>query len=431
MTELLAPAGSYESLVAAVNAGADAVYMGGTRFGARAYAQNPETDRFIDGIRYAHRYGSKVYMTVNTLFKPGEIKELKEYIKPYYHSGVDAVLVQDLGALKVLRESYPDLPIHASTQMTVANVDSAIFLKRLGLTRVVPARELSLAEIKKIRDEAQIEVETFVHGALCYCYSGQCLMSSLIGGRSGNRGRCAQPCRLEYEACGGPATKTLLSLKDLCSIDFLPQLVRAGIDSFKIEGRMKSPRYTAGVTEVWRKYIDLYERSGENGYRVDPKDRKMLSDLYDRGGFTEGYYFEHNGKDMMAWEDRRDRFGQNEDLYEYLDDKYVNSIRKIFIEGRVLVRQGCELELNASAKGHKPCRVTMNMPDRARNRALTEGDIIKQLEKTGGTCFEWTRIEVDTDGESFVPVGVLNELRRGVLTALQKEIDHESERIVQ
>lgn len=430
MIELLAPAGSYESLVAAVNAGADAVYMGGTKFGARAYAENPEEDRFIEGLKYAHRYGAKVYMTVNTLFKPREISQLADYIKPYYLAGVDAVLVQDFGALKVLRENYPELEIHASTQMTATNVYSAKFLKEKGLTRVVPARELSLAEIRRIKDEVGIEVETFVHGALCYCYSGQCLMSSLIGGRSGNRGRCAQPCRLEYSASldGYRDPFTLLSLKDLCSIDLLPRLAKAGIDSFKIEGRMKSPRYTAGVTEVWRKYIDLYEREGAEGYSVDPADKKMLSDLFDRGGFTEGYYFEHNGPDMMAWKERRDRFGQNDELYAYLDDKYVNAVRKIRIKGAATIRQDRSIQLSAIAQGHKPCAVKADKPDKALKRALTEADIRKQLEKTGGTIFEWEELTIDTDGESFVPMGALNEMRRTVLEALQEEIDNENKR---
>lgn len=428
MIELLAPAGSYESLAAAVNAGADAVYMGGTRFGARAYADNPEQDRFIDGIKYAHRYGAKVYMTVNTLFKPAEIHELAEYIKPYYCAGVDALIVQDLGAVKILRENYPDLPLHASTQMTAVNVYSANYLKRLGISRVVPARELSLAEIKKIKEESGIEVETFVHGALCYCYSGQCLMSSLIGGRSGNRGRCAQPCRLEYEIHG--RTLPLLSLKDLCSIDIIPVLAEAGIDSFKIEGRMKSPRYTAGVTAVWRKYIDLYEKYGKENYRVDNEDRKMLSDLYDRGGFTEGYYHKHNGPAMMAWDERKDRFGMNEELYAYLDDRYINSIKKIPIKGVITIRQDRSIQLSAIADGHKPAAVKAGKPDKAKNRALTENDIRKQIEKTGGTCFEWKDLTVDTDGDSFVPMGALNEMRRTVLAALQEEIEHESERIM-
>jgi len=430
--ELLAPAGSYESLVAAVNAGADAVYMGGTRFGARAYADNPETDRFIDGIKYAHRYKVKVYMTVNTLFKPSEISELKEYIRPYYEAGVDGIIVQDLGAVQVLRENYPDLKFHASTQMTVANVYSAKLLKELGLTRVVPARELSLAEIKKIKDTG-IEVETFVHGALCYCYSGQCLMSSLIGGRSGNRGRCAQPCRLEYTVPnkGYKDPFTLLSLKDLCSIRLLPQLAKAGIDSLKIEGRMKSPRYTAGVTAVWRKYIDLLENVGEEGFKVSPEDIKMLSDIYDRGGTTDGYYFEHNGPDMMAWEDRKDRFGQNEELYAYLDETYVNTIRKIPIKGVVTIRQDRSIQLSAIASGYKPCAIKADRPDKAVNRALTEADILKQLTKTGGTMFEWEELTVDTDGDSFVPMGALNEMRRTVLGALQEEIDHECMRPLQ
>ena len=426
--ELLAPAGSVESLKAAVNAGADAVYMGGIRFSARAYADNAGEDDFIEGIRYAHRYGAKVYMTVNTLFKPDELNELISYIKPYYKAGVDAVLVQDLGVLNVLKNAFPDLPLHASTQMTITNKHGARFLKELGLTRIVPAREISLAEIKDIKENVDIEVETFVHGALCYCYSGQCLMSSLIGGRSGNRGRCAQPCRLEYSVKGYDEPFTLLSLKDLCSIDILPQLAAAGIDSLKIEGRMKSPRYTAGVTEIWRKYIDILEREGAGNYRVDPKDKKMLSDLFDRGGFTDGYYFEHNGQDMMAWHERRDRFGQNEELYSYLDEKYVNAIRKLQIKGAITIRQDRSIQLSAIASGHKPCAVKAGKPDKAINRALTEDDIRKQMEKTGGTIFEWEELTVDTDGESFVPMGALNEMRRTVLTALQKEIDNESKR---
>ncbi len=425
MIELLAPAGSYESLRAAVNAGADAVYMGGTRFGARAYADNPETDRFIEGLTYAHRYKVRVYMTVNTLFKPCELEELTDFIRPYYEAGVDAVLVQDLGALRILRENYPDLDLHASTQMTVANSYSAGLLKEAGITRVVPARELSLAEISKIKKEADIEVETFVHGALCYCYSGQCLMSSLIGGRSGNRGRCAQPCRLEYGLAGAHSGDpfSLMSLKDLCSIELLPRLAQAGIDSFKIEGRMKSPRYTAGVTEVWRKYIDLYEREGAEGYHVEPKDRQMLSSLYDRGGFTDGYYFKYNGPDMMAREERRDRFGQNEDLYAYLDDRYVNAVRKIPIRGAAVIRSDRSIHMSAIAQGYKPCAVKADRPDKAVRRALTEADIRKQLEKTGGTFFEWEDLTIDTDGECFVPIGALNEMRRTVLGALQDEID--------
>lgn len=418
MTELLAPAGSYESLVAAVNAGADAVYMGGSRFGARAFADNPEEDKFIDGLHYAHLHGAKVYMTVNTLFKDRELNELVDFIMPYYREGVDAVLVQDVGALRVLREALPDLPIHASTQMTVANVYSAMLLKECGITRVVPARELSLAEVKRIKEEAGIEVETFVHGALCYSYSGQCLMSSLIGGRSGNRGRCAQTCRLDYHTDEWEGK--LLSLKDLCALDILPDLIDAGIDSFKIEGRMKSPRYTAGVTQVWRKYIDMYHKYGRKAYRVEEADREMLSDLFDRGGFTEGYYYEHNGRDMMAWDPKKARLSQ-EELYSYLDEKYVNCVKKIPIKGDAIIRLGTKIQLSARALG-KAVSVSGDSPDAAKNKALSEADIRKQLEKTGSTVWEWASLRIDTDGKAFVPMGVLNEMRRQALDALMKEV---------
>ena len=421
MIELLAPAGSYESLTAAVNAGADAVYMGGTRFGARAYAENPQEEMFIQGLQYAHRYGVKVYMTVNTLFKPREIDELIDYLEPYYLAGLDAVLVQDFGALKVIREHFPDLPVHASTQMTVANFYSAELLKELGVTRVVPARELSLPEIRRIK-ETGIEVETFVHGALCYCYSGQCLMSSLIGGRSGNRGRCAQPCRLEYAAEGrNQLAPELLSLRDLCSIDLLPKLADAGIDSLKIEGRMRSPRYTAGVTSVWRKYLDLL-RSGRP-YAVDPKDRELLLNLYNRGEFTDGYYLRHNGPEMMCADARIAR-DNPEELYAFLDTQYVKSIRKVMLTGEAVVRHDRILQFSAKADGYRPVAVTGPKPETAVKMAMTETDIIKQLKKTGGTPYEFAKITVDTDGESFVPIAVLNEVRRQLIAAVEEVIQN-------
>ena len=230
--ELLAPAGSFASLKAAVAAGADAVYMGGARFGARAYAQNADQDEMIAAIEYAHLHGCRLYMTVNTLFKENELGELYEYLLPYYKAGLDGVIVQDLGALSFIREHFPGIELHASTQMTITSVYGAKELKRLGCCRVVPAREVSLEEIRRIYDETGMDIETFVHGALCYCYSGQCLMSSLIGGRSGNRGRCAQPCRLPYRVYGqenGTAVnkedqKCVLSMKDLCTLDILPQI---------------------------------------------------------------------------------------------------------------------------------------------------------------------------------------------------------------
>lgn len=302
MAELLAPAGSYESLTAAVNAGADAVYMGGRLFGARAYAKNPDEEQLIRGVEYCHLHGRKFYLTVNTLLKEKELrKTLYDFLSPYYEAGIDGVIVQDPGVLLALGNWFPDLPLHASTQMSVTSLEGAKFLKQKGVVRIVPARELSLEEIRRIIDETGMEVETFVHGAMCFSYSGRCLFSSLLGGRSGNRGRCAQPCRLPYTLSGMGKTDFgyLLSMKDLCALEMLPSLLKAGIASFKIEGRMKSPEYTAGVVSVYRKYLDLAGKTGEASLKVSKEDQRMLMDLYNRGGFSQGYYRIPNGPSMI------------------------------------------------------------------------------------------------------------------------------------
>lgn len=307
-TEILAPAGSYESLLAAIHNGADAIYLGGASFGARALAGNFTTDQLKEAIDYVHYHGKKIYLTVNTLLKHYELEEqLYEYILPFYEHGIDAVIVQDIGVLRYLHRHFPCLEFHASTQMSVTNVEAAKLLKQYGVTRIVPARELSLEEIWKIKQECQMEIESFVHGALCYCYSGHCLLSSMIGGRSGNRGRCAQPCRLPYETKtedGKVLSKAKdsyrLSLKDLCAIEEIPDMVKHGVDSFKIEGRMKKPEYVAMVTKMYRKYLDQYLQKPENLYAVSEDDYKQLMELYNRGGFTDGYYTKHNGKDMVS-----------------------------------------------------------------------------------------------------------------------------------
>ncbi len=280
--ELLAPAGSYEALEAAFSAGADAVYIGGSQFGARAYADNLDEEKMCRAIDLAHLQGKKLYLTVNTLLKDSEIEEqLFRYLLPYYREGLDGVIVQDFGVLELIREAFPLLPIHASTQMAVTGASGARVLEELGVKRVVTARELSLAEISDIRKQTNIEIESFVHGALCYCYSGQCLMSSLIGGRSGNRGRCAQPCRLPYEVfekgkrLNSDKTAYPLNTKDMCTLELLPEIIRAGVTSLKIEGRMKKPEYTAGVVSVYRKYLDLYRENPEN-YQVQKADLKLL-----------------------------------------------------------------------------------------------------------------------------------------------------------
>ena len=317
--ELLAPAGSLEAAKAAVNAGADAIYMGGPLFSARAYAESAGTDMLSEAIQYCHLRGVKVYMTLNTLMKDAEMNGLYEYLLPYYQEGIDAVIVQDLGVLRFVRAQFPDLPIHASTQMTVTGRYSAALLKRLGASRIVTARELSLQEIRTISEHVDIEIESFIHGALCYCYSGQCLMSSMLGGRSGNRGRCAGPCRLSYEvfdengkrllAKSGAGEERLgvreskarmdakagtsgfrtsavsaktdaggtyvLSMKDFNTLADLPKLLSAGVMSLKIEGRMKPPLYVASVVSVYRKYLDrcIEEMSRTRTERTADADR--------------------------------------------------------------------------------------------------------------------------------------------------------------
>lgn len=292
--EILAPAGSMESLYAAVNAGCDAVYMGGGRFGARAYADNPDCEELISAINYCHLHDVKLYMTVNTLLKDSEINSLYEYIKPYYEAGLDAAIVQDTGVMYLLHKWFKDLKLHASTQMALTTGQSADMLKNYGVTRIIPARELSLSELRHIRSVTDIEVEVFVHGALCYCYSGQCLFSSMLGTRSGNRGRCTQPCRLPYLS---DHNSYILSMKELCALPYIGELIEAGVSSFKIEGRMKRPAYTAFVTAMYRKYVNLYKELGKDEYSGYIKkheqellhDIELLAEVYNREGFTCGY----------------------------------------------------------------------------------------------------------------------------------------------
>lgn len=481
--EILAPAGSMESMMAAVHAGADAIYMGGSRFGARAYADNPEEDRFLEAIDYAHLHGCRLYMTVNTLVKEEELDQLYGFLKPYYERGLDAVIVQDLGVWKFIREHFPDLPIHASTQMTVTGWRSAKILKEMGATRVVTARELSLQEIAQIRDHVDVEIESFVHGALCYCYSGQCLLSSLIGGRSGNRGRCAQPCRLPYDVltAGGKPVQSaakqnsgkqnygkqdfgrhgsgrqnagkngaysqhgaqqkatpqdnryVLSLKDLCTLDILPDIIESGVYSLKIEGRMKSPRYTAGVVSIYRKYVDYYLEHGRDGYKVDPADRKMLLDLFDRGGFTDGYYLHHNGREMVALKEKPAFREANQALFDRLDRDYVEKKNQEPLSGHVVVKEGEPLKLSLwcseperlleeAAEQNPYVEVTGAEVQTAQNRPMGEDKLLKQLSKTGNTPFYLENLTAEIEGNCFVPVQALNELRREALEQMENKL---------
>lgn len=297
-TEILAPAGNYDAVRAAVNAHADAIYLGGSMFSARAFADNFDEKELLDTIDYCHTFDVKVYMAINTLLKNEEIKRLPEYVKPFYREGVDGIIVQDMGVAGVLSACFPDLPLHGSTQLSVSSEYGAAFLKKIGMTRFVPSRELSLDEIRAIKDKVNIEIETFVHGAMCYSYSGRCLMSSYAGGRSGNRGRCAQPCRKKYRL--GDESAYMLSLKDMCMLQDIDKLMDAGIDSFKIEGRMKKPEYVAATTYAYKEIRDAYLSGCKDLKKIASGYEDMLRDVYNRGGFYSGYYFTAHGRQMLA-----------------------------------------------------------------------------------------------------------------------------------
>ena len=427
MTELLAPAGSYEAFKAALTAGADAVYLGGNRFGARAYAQNFDENTLILALDEAHIRGKKIYLTVNTLFKDAELNELYDYLLPYYKAGLDAVIVQDLGALKLIRERFPDMHIHVSTQMTASGVYSAKLLEQAGAVRIVPPRELSLKEIRKIHKETCLEIECFVHGALCYCYSGQCLMSSFIGGRSGNRGKCAQPCRLPYEVYEGPKkiskenNSYALNTKDICTLEILPDLIDAGVCSFKIEGRMKRPEYTAGVTSIYRKYIDIIEKGEE--YRVQKEDIQFLYDLFNRDGFSKSYYFMHNGPALMALENRKASAGdirRTDGLYRYINENIIAVERKTGLDAKAEV--STDRAVMTVTDGKTSFTAVSQEVQPAISRALDEDTVRKQLTKSGGTAFAVNLLSVGIEGQAFMTVKALNELRRNALAGFEKTL---------
>lgn len=410
---------------------------------------------------------------------------LYTYLEPLYKNGLDAVIVQDVGVLEVIRAAFPEMDIHASTQMTITGARGAGFFKECGAVRVVPARELSLEEIRYMKQETGMEIECFVHGALCYCYSGQCLMSSLIGGRSGNRGQCAQPCRLPYSV--GGTKGHLLSLKDICTLDLIPELIEAGIDSFKIEGRMKGPEYVAGVTSMYRKYVDLYQKVGKEKYSVSVKDQEMLMDLYNRGGFHTGYYHQQNGRDMVFAE-RPNHAGvpalkilsqkgskaagcaltdihkgdvlsfPKKGNYTFGTDLKKNSRMEIPVPKGVHLKKDCILfrirneklltGLQKFCSGRKQEKIygflsllpgkfaefTVGMGEvsvqvfsgipveRAEKSPLDGTRIRKQLEKTGNTEFVFEQLEIALEEDVFLPMQQINEMRREALEKLRKKI---------
>lgn len=517
--EILAPAGSVEGMRAAVAAGCDAVYMGGSRFGARAYAQNPEEDEMLEALAYCHLHGVKLYMTVNTLLKSREIENsLFSFLHPYYEAGLDAVIVQDMGVLRFISRYFPELPIHASTQMSLTMGQGAEEMKKYHVTRMVPARELSIEELSSMRKDTELELEVFVHGALCYCYSGQCLFSSMLGGRSGNRGRCAQPCRMPYRSVEAKTNAPyLLSPKELCNIALLPELIEAGVDSFKIEGRMKRPEYTAFVTSVYRKYVDLYCSMGAEGYRnylVEhnrewQEDLRCLAELYNRDGFTHGYLageagdiskrsFGSKGKMLAALRPKHGgvcvgkvlsvskhevvyqtthklsaqdvvefRDDRQQPSYEYTIGEGVEAGRKVTAryqkgsriqkgdkvyrtkDARLLAAIGeqylekeSELPISAVfvAVQGKPVQLALTHEGRfsgdrfvvecrgeicqkAEKQPAVEESVRKVLNQTGDSPFYFENLEIQLEGEVFLPVKVLKNLRRQALEKLKEEIE--------
>lgn len=531
--ELLAPAGSFDAMRAAINAGADAVYMGGSKFGARAYAENPDEDGMIKAIEFCHLRGRRLYMTVNTLFKENELFDgLYDFLLPYYRAGLDAVIVQDTGAVRFISENFPGLDIHLSTQCTITMPEGAENIcnglqkcqekAASSITRLVPARELSLEELENMRKKTKLEIEVFIHGALCYCYSGQCLLSSMAGGRSGNRGRCAQPCRRLYSVLTDEGAQDdfglkgyYLSPKDMCALPYIHKMIEAGIDSFKIEGRMKSPEYVAGVVSVYRYFIDRYYELGTAGYEdwlsKHPSELEnavdKLRELYNRGGFNNGYLYQHNGRDMMSLSrpnhsgikvgevvkcegrkayirlseavgkgdvleirsrkaltegSRYDKAGisvnQEKAIYEFTSGEPYNSgvqfsiltmkdrqatpglevfrtknaalldgLDKKYLEKDVLIPVrmkysaglGRETLLSIIAESGESFSVSGNIPDEAKNAPTTREGVIKQLKKLGDTEFEAGDIDVEIDGNLFIPVGELNRLRREAVDGLR------------
>lgn len=398
--ELLAPAGNLEILKGVIESGADAVYVGGSIFGARAYANNFTEEELLEAIDFAHLRGVKVYLTVNTLIKNSEFSKLYDYLLPYYKRGLDAVIVQDIGVVKAIHEYFPSMEIHTSTQMTVTGADGVRFLSQFGVTRVVMAREISLAEMKRIHEETGMELEAFVHGALCYSYSGQCLFSSILGGRSGNRGRCAQPCRLPYTV-EGKKDEYILSLKDMCGIKALDKLHDAGVYSLKIEGRMKQLEYACGVVKYYRSYIDSKKP-------VSDADYDRIKALRNRCGFTDRYYFDHNGSDMVTYV--KPNFVSN--AAEPSPEK-----RKLSIEGELVLREGEPGSLTVK-RGDVTYKASIESVSAALKAPLDKKAAIDRINKTGDTDFEFSHIKAQIGENVFVPNGALNKLRRDAISGL-------------
>ena len=395
LPELLAPAGDMECLYAAVAAGADAIYVGGKRFGARAFAKNFEIDELASAVRYCHLHGVKLYVTLNTLIEDREMADAVQYAAELYRIGVDALIVCDVGVIAAIRRYVPDLELHASTQMSVHNTCGVKAVYDMGISRAVVARELSLDEIRSVVDNSPLEIEVFLHGALCVCHSGQCLFSSMVGGRSGNRGECAQPCRLPFN--GG---KYLLSLKDLSLADHIPALIESGVASLKIEGRMKSPEYVYAVTSVYRRLLDEHRSA-------NAKERDLLRRAFSRGGFTDGYFVGRTENGMTGIRSDADK-QESKNLGEL---KIQPKKRKVSASVTLRLGEPCEMTIT---DGTRSATALGQSPAVAENSPLTYEGVAQRLAKMGNTglSLDPSDIEITLDENINLPPSVLNALRR-------------------
>lgn len=407
--EVLSPAGSKESLEAAVRAGADAVYLGREQFSARRNAENFDNDSLADAVKYCHIRGVKVYLTLNIMLKEDELLEAFEVVKESALAGIDGVIIADLGLCKLLHDAIPDLPLHASTQMTVHSPSALLPLKELGISRVVVSRELSLDAIREICDKAKtldMEVEAFVHGALCMSVSGQCLLSALLGSRSGNRGLCAGPCRLPFSVKGG--TGYDLSLKDLSYFSHITELKEAGVVSLKIEGRMKRPEYVAAATAACRAAAD-------NGF-VDTELSSLLCDVFSRSGFTDGYFKGKLGKDMFGIRTKDDVMSAN-DAFPILHNLYRNERQSVGVNITAVIKENTPMSLTVS-DGVNTVSVSGDIPDTAKNKPTEKQTVETNLSKLGGTPYYLIGCEIHIDGNLYIPLSALNSLRRSAIEKL-------------
>ena len=423
MVELLSPAGEYSSFLGAINAGADAVYLAGNMYGARASAVNFSNEELIKAIRYAHLFNRKVFLTVNTLTKNNELENLRDFLNPLYQSGLDAVIVQDIGVFKYIKDTFKDLDIHVSTQAVVTSKYGAEFYKKLGAARVVLARELTLPEVKEITSTG-IETECFIHGAMCYSYSGMCLFSSFLGGNSGNRGRCKGPCRQPYVLGNANKEEYLLSLSDMNTVEIIDRLINAGIYSFKIEGRLKSPSYAAGVTAIYRKYIDFCLENPGKELIISEEDKNILKTLYSRTSTGTGYYDRVSSRKMVTIE--KGAYAKVDDALEKkIIEKYIDTPlkQKIDFEFKAIPNEKAELKVKTVINNieFKAEVTSEELIDMAQKVATSKEDIIKQLKKLGNTDFELDKCEITIDN-SFVPSSLVNKLRREAVDLLEIEI---------